>query len=588
LTVFQIDGLTKEARGMSRNRELAVVNSALWAASGDALGWITELARDGTVQARAGVERVTEPLAWKRLVGGRFGVKIPFPPGTYSDDTQLRLAVCRAIRGNGVFDAEAFARVELTTWQSYALGAGRGTRAAAANLARRGVNWFSNFFDTSAQRYQFAGGNGAAMRSQPHVWVSGETGGQYILSVLRDALTTHGHPHGFCGAVLHAMALADALKEGQVPAPSRWADYLRTFSDLPQIILQDRQLAAFWQPAWEQASGQSVKQAIELTRKEVERDVETIHATVIKGEPSSYHVILNQLGCLDDKFRGSGLKTALAACAVAWLHREQPIKQALIAAANALNSDTDTIATMAGALLGACTSEVPDWSIQDRHYIEKEALRLAAIGQGELQDSFAYPDLARWQPPSSQSDAIRLSKTGGLVVIGLGEAEPFGDEYVTTDSVWQWLRLPFDQTILGKRRPRPKSINSSSLLPGERRPARPVDTILADGGSAEELPLPLPAPKRPFSQDGGRDPQAFNKRNSISSTRSSKRFSANSDRIDVWTTQVIDSNFDDFLLGNLLNRCIDEYGSVEGAVTFAGIIAKAKIARKRRDRDRPL
>jgi len=103
---------------MSRNRELAVVNSALWAASGDALGWITELARDGAVQERAGVEKVTEPVAWKRLVGGRFGVKIPFPPGTYSDDTQLRLAVCRAIRGNGVFDAEAFARVELTIWQS--------------------------------------------------------------------------------------------------------------------------------------------------------------------------------------------------------------------------------------------------------------------------------------------------------------------------------------------------------------------------------------------------------------------------------------------------------------------------------------
>jgi ADP-ribosylglycohydrolase len=530
---------------------------------------------------------VTEPVEWKRLVGGRFGVKIPFPAGTYSDDTQLRLAVCRAIRGNGVFDAEAFARVELTTWQSYALGAGRGTRAAAANLARRGVNWFSNFFDTSAQRYQAAGGNGAAMRSQPHVWVCGETSGNFILSVLRDALTTHGHPHGFCGAVLHAMALADALKDGEAPGPSRWAEYLRTFSDLPQIILQDRQLAAFWQSAWEQASGQSVEQAIELTRNEAERDIADIHRTAAKGDTSAYQDILTTLGCLDDKFRGSGLKTALAACALAWLYREKPIKEALIAAANTINSDTDTIATMAGALLGACTAEAPNWPIQDRSYIKKEALRLAAIGRGELRDSFAYPDLVRWQPPGSQSDAIRLSKTGGLVVIGLGEAEPFGDEYRAGDAIWQWLRLPFDQTILGKRKPSLKTISSSNLLPGERRVARLVDPILADGRAAGELPLPPSPSAGTFSRDAKQGHRASNNRNSESSTRSFKKFSSNSDWIDVWTTQVIDSNFDDFLLGNLLNRCIDEYGSVEGAVTFAGIIAKAKIARQRRDRYRP-
>src|SRR4051794_9410901 len=112
---------------VSSGRQRAIVNSALWAAGGDAIGWITELARDGTVIARAGVGRVSEPIAWTRLIGGRWGVKIPLPAGTYSDDTQLRLAVCRAVRGNGIFDAEAFAKVELTTWQSYALGAGRGT-----------------------------------------------------------------------------------------------------------------------------------------------------------------------------------------------------------------------------------------------------------------------------------------------------------------------------------------------------------------------------------------------------------------------------------------------------------------------------
>ena len=189
------------------------------------------------------------------------------------------------------------------------------------------------------------------------------------------------------------------------------------------------------------------------------------------------------------------------------------------------------------------------------------------------------------QPPSSQSDAIRLSKAGRLVVIGLGEVEPFGDEYASGDAIWQWLKLPFDQTILGKRKPSLKTISSSNLLPGERRAARSVDTKLPDDRAVGELPLPLPPPNE-SSNRGTRDPQSFNSRNARSSTRSSKAVSENSDWIDVWTTQVIDSNFDDFLLGKLLNRCIDEYGSVEGAVTFAGIIAKAKIARQRRDRFR--
>ena len=57
------------------------------------------------------------------------------------------------------------------------------------------------------------------------------------------------------------------------------------------------------------------------------------------------------------------------------------------------------------------------------------------------------------------------------------------------------------------------------------------------------------------------------------------------DMLDYWTDEVIRSNFDDRVLGEFLNRCIDEYGTIEGAVTFAGIVAKAKIARQRRARN---
>src|SRR5438309_8255432 len=117
-----------------------VVRSALWSAYGDALGFITEI-RDNRrgITSRIGSERATQTVSWKRRVGGRFGAEAVLPAGCYSDDTQLRLATCRAIRPDASFNVEAFAKMELPVWMSYALGAGRGSKAAALSLSREGV-----------------------------------------------------------------------------------------------------------------------------------------------------------------------------------------------------------------------------------------------------------------------------------------------------------------------------------------------------------------------------------------------------------------------------------------------------------------
>jgi len=88
-------------------------NSALWAAWGDALGFPTELTDEQGVIRRVGTPIVVTPKSWRRRVGGRFGVVVELPAGAYSDDTQLRLATSRAIRGDGSFAVEAFAKIEL-------------------------------------------------------------------------------------------------------------------------------------------------------------------------------------------------------------------------------------------------------------------------------------------------------------------------------------------------------------------------------------------------------------------------------------------------------------------------------------------
>ena len=287
--------------------EKAVISSALWAAAGDALGWMTELARsESGVAHRTGSAMVSVPVKWQRMIGGRAGPRVDLPAGTYSDDTQLRLAVSRAIRGDGDFDVEAFAKVEITVWPSYALGAGLGTKAAASNLSRRGVNWFSNFFDSSGQKYTSGGGNGAAMRIQPHVWASSAKSAQTMIGdVLRDALVTHGHPHGFCGAIFHALCVAHALEHRSVPKPSDWLRFIEDLSVVPTLIEADPQLAAFWQSAWENSSGHTIASAIQTMQMEASEDLIAVDET-LEGDPArSYHVLLKRIGCLTQRFSPS-------------------------------------------------------------------------------------------------------------------------------------------------------------------------------------------------------------------------------------------------------------------------------------------
>ncbi|WP_432719237.1 ADP-ribosylglycohydrolase family protein [Pseudomonas syringae] len=406
-----------------------VVESALWAAAGDALGWITELSHGPAgVKNRTGSTEVKQPVAWQRLIAGRNGPKVALPAGTYSDDTQLRLAVSRSIRGNGVFDVETFAKIELPVWPTYALGAGLGTKAAALNLSRRGVNWFSNFYVKGAQSYIQSGGNGAAMRIQPHVWSSKGDDQEMLLNVFRDAITTHGHPHGFCGAVFHALVLKETLQEGSIPGPSSWKEIAQQFLELPKIIREDSQLVDFWLASWERETKNTLEEAMSRFCGEALHDISRVSEAINDNPVAAYKSAISSIGCLTDRFRGSGFKTALAASVLSYLYRSEPIEEALVLSANVLESDTDTIATMAGALLGAIADRSPIWNIQDSDYIISDATRLANIAIGNPQSSFSYPDIGRWNPPVNQGASIRVYEDR-LAIAGLGALETYGDEY---------------------------------------------------------------------------------------------------------------------------------------------------------------
>ena len=309
-----------------RDYEEVVVNLALWSAAGDALGWMTEMFHGNSgVRYRTGAGKVSKPITWRRRIGGQSGVTVELPAGTYSDDTQLRLSVSRAIRGDGKFDVEAFAKIEITVWQGYFLGAGIGSKAAASNLSKRSVNWFSNFFNIEKQQYTNAGGNGAAMRIQPHVWSARESGREMVKGVLHDSLVTHGHPHGFCGAVFHAKCLQSTIQNRRIPTLEDAQAFVEQMPQLEDLIRHDNELSLFWLPTWKRETNTELADALEMFRVEAVRDLDAVDRLFQFNNPpppppKKYHDLLRELGCLEKQFRGSGFKTSLAALLLSQLY----------------------------------------------------------------------------------------------------------------------------------------------------------------------------------------------------------------------------------------------------------------------------
>ncbi|APH45468.1 hypothetical protein BMW26_11275 [Microbacterium sp. 1.5R] len=427
----------------------------LWAAWADALGFISELTSPENFRRRTGGRDLTFPMAWSRIIGGRMGVRVNLPEGCYSDDTQLRLSTSRAISNHG-FDVEAFARVELPVWSSYALGGGRASKAAATAMAKQQANWAANFFDG----WERAGGNGAAMRIQPHVYAAANLRSDaYLDDVIRNTIVTHGHPRAIVGAVFHAVSLGFALDHGVVPDPSVFSELLETTSR--SFVAFDRQpeLSAYWRPQWERKTQSSLEHAWDATVAEL-ADIlrtampvwEALHDADGNRDLAiiRYEELVQLLSLDDEKVRGSGTLTAAAAVLLAAAFPQHPAQSAQIAAAR-LNTDTDTIGTMAAAIVGAAAPKKLLSPVLDADYLIVEADRLYDISRDRRVDAFPYPDLLHWQPPKTAVDAVGLAD-GHVVLAGLSALRMTGTPIRSKDSVWVWAQTDFGQSVLVKSR----------------------------------------------------------------------------------------------------------------------------------------
>lgn len=580
----------------------AAARSALWSAWGDAVGWVSELTDAAGLRRRLRGQTLRGPVSWRRRVGGRMGVDIDIPAGMYSDDTQLRLAVMRAIGPRG-FDLEAFSRVELTVWLSYGLGGGVSTKAAAAAMARPGARWSINRPDG----YYRAGGNGSAMRIQPHAWRPMVGVEALLRNVFRDAATTHGHPRAIVGAAFHALAVADVMPGGNgdiARSGTRgWAELVKSLMSLADVPEADPELAAFWLPNWESNEHADWRTALKVTVEELQEEI-SLAAEIVdtaNGVATGYDGLLQALDLYGADSRGSGTRTALAALALAALARRHdiPPDEALLTAARAVGSDTDTIATMAGAILGCLASEAPQTFVVDSSCIAAEAHRIA-IHEFPAEGPVRYPDLLTWEAPRTQADALQLEDNGHLLVAGLGSVIPLGDPVgARGEFAWQFMRTQYGQTLLIKRRsslPRARATSRAAPIPESpptdrhaivrEQPRNPSPTGgTASYGEQGQRPHPpehsaegtSPSRSRPANAGGDSPTHVPGRKDAV------KPAPASADTLAAALQYVRERDYEARAVGYMLTKLANEV-SPEMAASFGAVIATELGQRRRMTR----
>ncbi|PZR11257.1 MAG: hypothetical protein DI539_20830 [Flavobacterium psychrophilum] len=359
-------------------------------AIGDALGWITEFEKTpNSLREKYETERIERFYSWKKNVGGRFlGFVDTIAEGSYSDDTQLLLSVARSIKSDGRVDNEYFAKSELVNWLDYARGGGRTVKTAANKVARKSVTWYSNFYNFKVngelQDYKDSGANGAAMRVLPIALANLGNIEKIKEEIFCNSIVTHGHPRAILGAMLYGYALNQIIVYR--PEDFQWENYLTQIgSELPNklsLSFVNRTEIQEWLKLWNKSKVNSFEKVYEETLIEIQSYLRTIYQSIRHGQ--STIETLRKIGCLDSSTKGSGTATVVAGIFFAAKFHEAPAK-GIIESVNALGTDTDSIASFTGGLLGALhgSSVVPDrWRhVQDADYLEQIANRLLEISE---------------------------------------------------------------------------------------------------------------------------------------------------------------------------------------------------------------
>ena len=183
------------------------LGSFLGLAIGDALG--------ATVEFMTAREIAVQYKIHNQIVGGGW---LHLKPGRVTDDTEMALALGSALIANGGWNPRAIADA-FTQWM-------RGNPVDIGNTCRRGISRYISNGSLCAPPAGENGGNGAAMRNLPTVFVSLESESLLIQRSLEQAHITHNHPQSDAATAALARMTRRLLLEGEQAACDQVASSL--------------------------------------------------------------------------------------------------------------------------------------------------------------------------------------------------------------------------------------------------------------------------------------------------------------------------------------------------------------------------
>ena len=370
---------------MANKPEGNILNSAvgaiLGAACGDALGWPNERISRSNLEKYKSKGLLSEFQKWRRRSGGYY-----YPheeiinAGTYSDDTQLILCVSRSLL-HGKHWWDRFCHIELPFWTIYERGGGGATKRAASAWKDGIPPWSEKRKKNDVKRYFEAGGNGVAMRILPHILFKADddTFAPVAQNILLDGIATHGHPRALVGALCYGYALWKSIRRTSPLLFGQIIDDLLCNSNDWGHLPESNDTSAEWlhvaniqvpdyQSLWVDVVDE-LTSYLNICREEIS-----------KGARALDDDVLRSLHCYDRKINGAGTVAAAAAVYLASRYAPEPMN-GVTKAAYAVGTDTDTIASMAGGLLGTISGI--DWlspleaGVQDSEYLQLIAKTLA-------------------------------------------------------------------------------------------------------------------------------------------------------------------------------------------------------------------
>lgn len=282
---------------------------------------------------------------------------LPAEGAHWTDDTQLTAVVGQSlVATGGQFDPRDFTR-RLVDWLPTGRGVGRATRKAIHLLAE-GRRWdeVGPELDSS--------GNGAAMRTAPVglIHALDPTPGELLVDAVRFALPTHGGEIGVAGTVAMAAGVGYLARRAAVGAGT--FDALEFIDFLVASIAQ-----------------------IETSPTPTRRPPETLVYLRDRLREVPGWLDRDPADVFEESWTGAFVLESVPAAIYAFLRSPGDLRSVLVTGANA-SHDTDTIASMAGNLVGAwlgagaLQAGLPEWwdRIARRNELANLAEGLATLG----------------------------------------------------------------------------------------------------------------------------------------------------------------------------------------------------------------